>query len=172
MLPVSVRKDPIRAGLSAPMQGADGTVPADADIVPIGLAPALPPSCVAPRGVLTPAIGDASLDDEVPEHAVGTPPITELDTPDRGDNPDDVVSPPPSKVELPLDDPPGHGDAIDSIPTPTGDAIPISGALPIRFVCAKPGPLPRRNIPAVSSRIDRVTWQPLRPSCHTSSSVP
>jgi hypothetical protein len=177
MPPVPVREGAIRAGLSAPMQGADGTVPADAaaDIDPIGLALPSLPSCVAPRGVLMPAIADASLDNEVPvavEHAAGTLPIPELDTPDRGDNPDKAVSPPPSKVELLLDDPPRHGEAIDSVPTPAGDAIPISGALPVRLVCAKPDPGPSRNSPAVSTRIDKVTWRPLRLSCHTLSSDP
>jgi hypothetical protein len=174
MLSVPVREGAISAGLSAPMQGADGTVPADvaADIDPIGLALALPPSCVAPRGVLTPAIADASLDDEIPvavEHAAGTPPIPELDTPERGDNPDRAVSPPPSKVELLLDDPPGHGEAMGSAPMPTGDAMLISGALPIRLVCAKPAPAPSRNSPA-GSRNDKASWQPLRPSRPTLNS--
>jgi hypothetical protein len=173
MLSVPVREGAISAGLSAPMQGADGTVPADpaADIDPIGLALALPPSCVASRGILTPAIANASLDDEIPvavEHGAGTFPIPELDTPDWGDNPNRAVSPPPSKVELLLDDPPGHGDTMGSAPTPTGDAMPISGALPIRLVCAKPGPAPSRN----SSRNDKASWQPLRLSCPTLNSDP
>jgi hypothetical protein len=160
------------------MQGADGTVPADtaAKTDAIGLAFALPPSCVAPGGVLTSVIADASLDDEAPvvavEHAAGTLPIPDVDTPDMGDNPDRPVSPPPSKVKLLLDGPPGHGEAADSVPTPTGDAIPISAALPIRLVCAKPDLASSRNNPVVSSRNDKVRWRPTRPSCHTLKSDP
>jgi hypothetical protein len=170
MLLVPVREGAISAGLSAPMQGTDGTVLADAaaDADPIGLALALPPSGVAPRGVLTP------LDDEATvvavEHAAGTLEIPDVDALDRGDNPDSPVSPPPSKIELLLDDPPGHGEAMDSVPTPTGD--PISGALPVRLVCARLGLAPSRNSSAVSSRNDKVSWWPLRPSCHTLNSDP
>jgi hypothetical protein len=175
---VPVRESAIRAGLSAPMQGADGTVStaAAADIDPIGLALAVPPSCVAPRGVLTLAIADASLDEEAPVaavgHAAGAPKIPDVDTPDMGDNPDSPVSPPPSKVELLLDDPPGHGEAMDWVPMPTGEAIAISGALPIRLVCAKPGPAPNRNSAVASGRNDKVGWRPLRPGCHTLNSDP
>lgn len=178
MPPMPVREGAIRAGLSAPMQGADGTVPADAaeDIDPIGLALALPPSCVAPRGVLTPEIADASLDDEAPvvavEHAAGTLQIPDVDTPDMGDNPDRAVSPPPSKVELLLDDPPGHGEAVDSVPTPSGDATPIPDALSTRLVSAKPALASSRNdSPGVSSR-NIIIWRTLRPSCHTLNNEP
>jgi hypothetical protein len=175
MLLVPVREGAISAGLSAPMQGADGTAPADAaaDIDPIGLALALPPSCVAPRGVLTPAIADASVGDEAPvavEHAAGTLEIPEFDRPDRVDSPDRAVSPPPSKVELLLGDGPAHGEAIDAVPMPAGDGIPISGVLPIRLVCAKPGPALSRNSPAISS--GKGIWRPPRPSCPAPNSDP
>jgi hypothetical protein len=175
--PVPIREGAIRAGLSAPIQGADGTVPAEAvDIDPIRLALAVVPSCTAPRGALTPAMADTSLDDEAPvvagEHAAGTPPIPDVDTPDMGDNPDSQVSPPPSNVELLLDDPPGHGEAMDSVPTPSGGAIAISGALPIRLVCAQPGLAPSRNSPAVNGRNNKVSWRPLRPSRRELNSDP
>jgi len=166
--PVRVRDGAIRAGLSAPMQGADGTVPADAmgDVDSIGLMVPLPPSGVAPRGLLTPAIAD----DEVPvvavEQAAEIFEIPDVDTPDIGDNPDSPVSPPPSKVELLLDDPAGHGEAMDSVPTLSDEATPIPGALPIRRVCAKHGPPLNRNSSAVSDRNSKVIWQTLQPSCH------
>jgi hypothetical protein len=175
--PVPVRAGAIRAGLSAPMQGADGTVPAGAaaDIDPIGLALASPPGCVAPRGLLTPS-RDASLADETPvaavEHAAGTLPMADVDMPDMGDNPGSPVSPPPSKVELLLDDPPGHGEAMDWVPMPTGEAAPISGALPIRLVCAKPGLTPSRNSPVASGSNNKVSGRPLRSSCHTLNTDP
>jgi hypothetical protein len=119
VLAVALGEGAIRAGLSAPMQGADGTVATDAaaDVDPIGSAVPLLPSCVAPRRLLTPVIADASFTDEVPvvavEQAVETLEIPDVDTPDIGDNPDNPVSPPPSKVELLLDDPPGHGEVLD-----------------------------------------------------------
>ena len=119
MLPVPLGAGAIRAGLSAPMQGADGTVPAGAmaDVDPIGLAVPMAPSCVAARGLFTPALADATLDDEVPvvavEQAAETLEIPDIGIPDVADNPDTPVSPPPSKVELLLDEPPGHGEAMD-----------------------------------------------------------
>ena len=172
MLSVLLGDGAIRAGLSAPMQGADGTVPADAmgDVDSIGLMVPLPPSGVAPRGLLTPAIADVAFDDEVPvvavEQAAEIFEIPDVDTPDIGDNPDSPVSPPPSKVELLLDDPAGHGEAMDSVPTLSDEATPIPGALPIRRVCAKHGPPLNRNSSAVSDRNSKVIWQTLQPSCH------
>ena len=172
ILPVPLKEGAIRAGLSAPMQGTDGTVPPDAaaDVDPMGLAVPLPPSCVPPRGLSTPAMAAASFDDEAPvvavEQSAETLQIPDVDTPDIGDNPDRAVSPPPSKVELLLDDPAGHGEAMDSVPTPSGDATPIPGASPIMLVCAKPGLAPSRNSPAVSGT-NKVVWWPLRPKCHT-----
>ena len=163
----------IRAGLSAPMQGTDGTVLGDvtAGVGPIGSAVPLLPSCVAPRGLLTRATADASFDDEAPvgavEQVTETPESPVVDTPDIGDNPDRAVSPPPSKVKLLLDDPPGHGEAVDSVPTPSGDVTLIPGAPPIGLVCAKPGLAPSRNSPAVSDSNNKVVRETLEPSCHT-----
>lgn len=178
MLPVPLREGAIPAGLSAPMQGAVGTVPADAaaDVDPIGLVAPLPSNGAAPRGLETPAIADASLDAEALVVAVkqvaGTLQVPDVDTPDLGNNPDSPVSPPPSKVELLLDDPTGHGEAMDSVPTATGDAIPIPGAPPVRFVCAKPGLALSRNNPAVSGRNDQVSPRRLRSSGHPLNSDP
>jgi hypothetical protein len=173
MPPVLPREGAIRAGLSAPMQGADGTVPGDvtAGVDPIGSAVPLLPSCIAPRGLLTLATADASRDDEAPivaaEQATETPESPDVDTPDIGDNPDRAESPPPSKFKLLLDDPAGHGEAMDSVPTPSGDVIPVPGAPPIRLVCAKPGLAPSRNSPAVSDSNNKVVRETLEPSCHT-----
>jgi hypothetical protein len=178
VLSVPLRDGAIRAGLSAPMQGADGRVPADTmpDVDPIGLAVPSPPSSVAPRGLSMPAIADAAFDDEVPvvavEQAVETLEIPDVDTPDIGNDPDSPVSPPPSKVELLLDDAAGHGGAMDSVPTLSGDSTPIPGAPPIRLVCSKPGPLPNRSSQAVSDRNSKVTWQTLQTSCHAPNNDP
>jgi hypothetical protein len=177
MPPVLPSEGTIRAGLSAPMQGAR-TVPGDvrAGVDPIGSAVPLLPSCIAPRGLLTLATADASFDDEAPivavEQATETPESPDVDTPDIGENPDRAVSPPPSKVKLLLDDPLGHGEAVDSVPTPSGDVTPVPGAPAIRLVCAKHGLTPSRNSPAVSDTNSRVIRQTLRPSCHTLNNGP
>jgi hypothetical protein len=175
--PVALKEGAMRAGLSAPMQGGDGTVPADAagDVDPIGLAAPMPPSWVAPRGPLTPAIADASFDDEAPvvavEQAGEALQIPDVETPAMGANPDRAVRPRPSKLELLLGDPAGHGGVRDSVPTLSGAGTAIPVAPPIRLVCGKPGLAASRNRPAVSGS-NKVIWRTLQPSCHTSNNDP